>query len=224
LEELSELPAFLSKRRIERATAGGARSAAAQWLARGEVRLARKDQEGARDALQRAVAADESFVSAQMLLATLYEVDEEWDAAIERYRRIIAHAPENAVALNNLAYMLATRKNSPKEALPLAMRAFKAGNQDPAMTDTLAWVFHLLGQNLEAEPLILAAARRAPAVADIRLHAAEILAAVRKPEAARRELDQALRLDPTFAERPDVRRLQERLAKSEAKASPENVP
>ena len=55
-----------------------------------------------------------------------------------------------------------------------------------------------------ALPLVAEAVRRAPDVAEIRLHAAHIYRALGRPADAKRELEQALALDAALAERPDV--------------------
>src|SRR5207244_4037304 len=105
-----------------------------------------------------------------------YESSGEWTLAIERYRRIIARVPDHVLALNNLAYTLATQQKNPSEALPFAKRAYALAKTSPAAADTLAWVYHLLGNDLEALPLITAAVKE-PTAAEIHLHAAMIMAA-----------------------------------------------
>jgi Flp pilus assembly protein TadD len=42
----------------------------------------------------------------------LYETAGEYDKAMEGYRKVLQAVPDNAVALNNLAYALAVRKNN----------------------------------------------------------------------------------------------------------------
>lgn len=207
VDATSELPAFLSERRVARLVAAGATPEAALWMARAEVRMGRQDQAGGREALERATSIDEGLVAGHLLLGMLYERTESWDAAIDRYRRIVAQSPDHLIALNNLAYTLAVRRNSPAEALPFAVRGFASGKGGPAAADTLAWVYHLLGRDEEAEPLIDAAARSVPQNAEIQLHAAAILLARGKKDAAVSALDRALALDATLADHPDVQAL-----------------
>jgi hypothetical protein len=82
------------------------------------------------------------------------------------------------------------------------------------MGDTLAWIYHLLGRDPLAEPIIVIAARQRPDIAEIRLHAALILGATGKTTLAAQHLDAAIRLDPSFDARPDVKELRTRLKPS----------
>ena len=116
------------------------------------------------------------------------------------------------IALNNLAYVLATRKSQPAEALPLAQKAFALAKGNPVIADTLGWVHHLLGNQTEASGLLSAAAKALPNNAEIRFHLAAILAATGSLDAARRELAEALRLNPELEKRAEVKALKAKLA------------
>jgi Flp pilus assembly protein TadD len=115
--------------------------------------------------------------------------------------------------LNNLAYRIAVDQHAPEEALPIARRAASLAPKDPRVLDTLGWINHLLGRSVEAVRLLTEALRTAPAAADIRLHAAFALAATASFKAAESHLNEAIRLAPDLASRPDVQALRETLAK-----------
>jgi Tfp pilus assembly protein PilF len=202
---------LLSARRLAVIMAGGTKAEAAALLAKAEVRLFKGDRVGARQALEQATAADESSVAAHIALANLYESVSEWDLAIDRYRRVLAKDPNHTVALNNLAYALAVEKHDPNAAVPMAKRAFALAMGDATIADTLAWVYHLVGNDSEAEALITAAARQQPDIVDIRLHAAFILAATGNADSAAQHLKAAISLDGKLDERADVQELGKRL-------------
>ena len=151
------------------------------------------------------------LVPANLALALAYEQTKEWDAAIERYRRVTAKAPNQAAALNNLAYILATQKDDAANALPLAKRAYAVSVQDPTIGDTLAWIQHLLGQDTDAEQTIVLSARRLPNNAEVLMHAAFILAGTGKLADATKRLDDAVKIDPTLESRQDIKELRTRL-------------
>lgn len=213
LDSITGWPAFFSARRLEVLTAAnpGVKPDALKLLLRAEARGARQDRAGTRQALEQATALDDRLNAAHFTLASIYEQDAEYDKAIERYRRILASSPDDAVALNNLAYGLATRKNRPAEALPLAQKAFTLAKGNPTVGDTLGWVQHLLGNDVEARSLIAAASKALPNNAEIRFHLAAVLAATDSLDSARRELDEALRLDPDLDTRDDVKALKAKL-------------
>ncbi len=207
----TELPGFLSGRRLAALVASGAPRDAAALMARAEVRLSKADAAGARELYERATAVAPAHVPAQLALATLYERSSNWDGAIARYRKVIEVKPDDGTALNNLAYALATRKNDPAAALPFAKRAYTSQPNNGAATDTLAWVQHLLGNDAEALPLIATAARQMPNSAEVRLHAAVILASTGNPAAAKDELEKALALDKGLDGHPAVEALRKTL-------------
>ena len=125
-----------------------------KWSIRSEMRLARGDNAGQIEALETAIRLEPRLSSSQMALALLHEREQDYDKAIERYRAIIANDDRNVAALNNLAFALAVRKQLPKEALPLAQRAYLLTREQASTGDTLAWVYHLLGDDKTALPLL----------------------------------------------------------------------
>jgi len=210
LDPDTELPGFFSARRVAAIVAAGARPDAAKLLARADSRLAKGDRAGMRKALEDATALDRTFAPAQLTLAAMQEAAQEWDAAIARYRDVLALNQNQLIALNNLAYALAVRKNDAAAALPFARRAYAVSVSDPAIGDTLAWIHHLLGDDATAAPIMTATLRRMQDNPEVLLHAAFIFAGS-DPKAAIGHLDAAVRADATLAEREDVRELRTRL-------------
>jgi cellulose synthase operon protein C len=147
------------------------------------------------------------------LMVLIHEQAGEHLQAIERYRRIVDAQPGSVVALNNLAYRLATVGKNPKDALPFATAAAKLAPQDPAILDTLAWTQHLLGDNEAAVKTTAQALKFAPNHPEIRLHAAIIYAAAGARAVAEDNLRIALKLNPGLADSPDVAALRATLEK-----------
>jgi tetratricopeptide (TPR) repeat protein len=181
-------------------------------LVRAEAFLAQGDFAAVRAALERATAADATLVGAELQLGALYEQAGLFDAAAKRYRKVLARNPDNVLALNNLAYLLAVRRGAAAEALPLAKKAHALAPRSASVIDTLAWVEHLRGQKKSAAILIAQAAELGPSNAEIQLHASAIYAAMGDRSRARAALKAALSLQPGLDTRDDVRTLKERLA------------
>ena len=211
----TELPGYFSKRKLEVAqTLLGFPSAEALALGvKAQTRLDKGDRAGARKAFEQAVAADPAFVTGKFLLAQIVEADGDHDAAIELYRKVVLAQPNNAVALNNLAYALATAKKAPEEAKPLADRAATLAPRDPSVLDTLGWIDHLLGKDQDAAKVMALAVNGAPSNPEVRLHAAFVYDAAGAPAAALAELEFAIKLDPALANRADVKQLRQRVEK-----------
>jgi len=181
-------------------------------ILKSEARLAKDDRDGARKALEEAVARDDRLPSPQLQLAALYELSGEYDKAIERYRRLQQLVPDNLIVLNNLAYALAVRKNNVQEALPLAEKANElAKGKLPNVSDTLGWIYHLAGQDDKAVKLLEEAVRSGTNNADVHLHFAVVSAATGNKLAAEVALTRALEIDPKLEQSEEVKQLRAKM-------------
>ena len=224
LDPATELPAYFAARRLKSNDRTNIPTAALQLWLRGESRLARGDKAGARESLVAAVAADQRLIRAHQVLASMYEEAEEYDQAIASYRAILSQQPNDPLALNNLAFSLAVRKNDPLTALPMARRAHDLLKAVES-ADTLGWVLHLSGDSAGAALLFSDIVRTPVKNAEILLRAAIVFAAAGRPDAAATELGRALALDKTLDSRADVKTLRAQLgrAASEGATDPQKV-
>jgi len=212
-DESTGYPGLFARRRLAVLLASNrdVPEAAVRSLTRSQALLDRDDRAGARTALQEVVKLAPQAIGPLITLAQLEENLGEFDSAMARYRLVLDVQPNHVIALNNLAYALAVRRNSPAEALPYARRAAAAAPLNGGILDTLAWVLHLLGDNELSGKLLVEAIRLEPREPEIRLHAALVFMALNNAARAERELAEALRLDPGLAKRDDVQRLRVQL-------------
>jgi uncharacterized protein (TIGR03790 family) len=213
IDPATEMPAFFSGRRFTAVTRPGYNEEGVKWSLRAEIRLVRDDTAGHVDALEHAIRLEPRLSASQLALALMYERDKDYDKAIERYRAILESDDRNVTALNNLAYALAVRKQQPKEALPLAQRAYLLTREQALTGDTLAWVYHLLGDDKTALPLLQDAVRRVPQHATLRWHLGAVLLGVGQPDLALEAVEAAIRLDPALESDEEVASLRATLRK-----------
>jgi uncharacterized protein (TIGR03790 family) len=209
------MPGLFARRRIAVASktwAGASERAIVQAL-RGDVLIIRGDSAAARSAYEEATAQAPQIAPAQLQLALMLEQSGQTDAAIDRYRRVLAYDAANVLALNNLAYRLAVDRKKPSEALPLATQAVKLAPRDPMVLDTLAWVQHLSGDHAAAVKTMALALRGLPANVDVRLHAAAIYAASGARAVAEDQLEAAIKLKPSLAGSAEVEQIRLQLEK-----------
>jgi tetratricopeptide (TPR) repeat protein len=209
------LPVLFSKRRVASllVTNPGATVPAVTLAIRGDVLAVRGDRAAAKAAYEQATAQSPQIASAQLQLALMLDQAGQPEAAIERYRRVVAFEPGNALALNNLAYRLATDGKKPSEALPFALRAAKLVPQDTNVLDTLAWIQHLVGDHAAAVKTMAAVLKAAPNHPEIRLHAAAIYAASGAKAVAEDQLQMALKLRPSLEGTAEVKQLRQQIDK-----------
>jgi tetratricopeptide (TPR) repeat protein len=69
-------------------------------------------------------------------------------------RSILAQDPNHAATLNALGYSLTNRTQRYEEAAELIERALALSPGDPAIMDSLGWVYYKLGQYVQSESLL----------------------------------------------------------------------
>ncbi|MBB1489323.1 tetratricopeptide repeat protein [Oceanospirillum sediminis] len=121
-------------------------------------------------------------------------------------RLILEQEPNNAMVLNTLGYSLTEYTERYQEAMALIRKAYDLKPGDPAITDSLGWVYFKLGQNSEAI-LLLSQAYEQMQDPEIATHLIEVFWAGQHKEEARSLLDEALEL---FPDNPLIERLIER--------------
>ena len=126
-----------------------------------------------------------------LLAETLYSSGQKVEA-LNYYRRLIAIQPDNAVALNDLAYVIAEVGGNLNEALDLAQRALKASPQQPSFADTLGWIYLKQGRLEVACKIFRDLARKYPDKPGYHYHLALALLQTGDKATAKSELQIAL--------------------------------
>ena len=121
----TEVPALFAQRRLALSATSGFNLQALKLLVKSEAYNIRNDEANLEPILVQATALEPRLLDAQLRLATLYEARKDYKNAVDRYRKMVAIDPSNAVVLNNLAFALAEHLNSAKEALPIAEKAYQ---------------------------------------------------------------------------------------------------
>ncbi|MAN51412.1 MULTISPECIES: tetratricopeptide repeat protein [unclassified Marinimicrobium] len=100
-----------------------------------------------------------------LFMAEEYQRQGDEVAAITAYERLLANNPNDAIALNNLAWMLKDR--DVERALALAKQAAELQPDSAPILDTYGWILHLSGDRAAALRQLERAVELAPGVADI---------------------------------------------------------
>lgn len=138
----------------------------------------------------------------------LASADEE--TAVTHFERALAHAPGNAVALNNLAWLYDQREDA--RALDYAQRAYAALPDSAETADTLGWILARQATADRALPLLEKARTLLPEEPNIRYHQAYAWAKAGRQEQAREALEALLKDTPAFDAEPEARALLRRLS------------
>ncbi len=109
-----------------------------------------------------------------LLRATIYDRDKQYDQAEVQYRKALAIDPNNANVLNDLSFMLADHDRKLPEALTLAQKAVELEPQNGAYLDSLGWAYYKLAQYGPAEENLHKAIDRTASDASIHDHLGEV--------------------------------------------------
>ena len=137
-------------------------------------------------------------------------------------RQILRTDPDNAEALNALGYTLADLNLSGRlqEAFELIERAYEADPDNPAVLDSMGWVYFRLGQPEEALPWLESAYMQMPDQ-EVAAHLAEVLQVLGRDEEARQLIQQIMQRTNLH---PKIDDLLERFPELRPEHSPELSP
>jgi tetratricopeptide (TPR) repeat protein len=120
-------------------------------------------------------------------------------AAMADFRKVIEVQPDNAKALNNLAYLLTESGNQTEEPLKYAQKAVELDPSNPKFEDTLGWVLYRRAvYDLAVKHLESSVSKKPTALPYYHLAMAYMKAG--KEERGRAALNNALRLDSSLPE------------------------
>ncbi len=140
-----------------------------------------------------------------MFLADRSLASRETKQAIPLLESVLKQNPNNAVALNNLAWAYQQEKDP--RAIATAEQAFKVGGENPGVMDTLGWMLVEQGNTARGLPLLQKAIVLAPDSPEIRYHLAVSLHKSGDQQGARKELNQLLAQNKPFAQMEEARAL-----------------
>jgi putative PEP-CTERM system TPR-repeat lipoprotein len=151
----------------------------------------------------------------RLILAEAYQDAGQRLKAIEEYEVIVRQSANNAVALNNLAWLYHLEGDARAE--DVARRAYEIAPNAAAIADTYAWILVGKGRASEARDILKSAIGSDPAAQvppEVQYHYASALAITGDKAEARRVLQKLLEKPEDFAEREAALRLLKDLSDS----------
>jgi predicted Zn-dependent protease len=124
---------------------------------------------------------------------------------------VLRTQPDNPIALNNLAFMLAESGNDLDQALTMAQRARQRVPNDLNVADTLGYIY--IKKNLpdSAIPIYRELIQKQPSRPTFRYHLAMALMQKGDKASAKRECQAALQQKPDRGEETQIRELMAKL-------------
>jgi putative PEP-CTERM system TPR-repeat lipoprotein len=164
----------------------------------GAILVAERKLDLAREQFDQVARKDPTSVAAQTMVAIILEMQNRRPEARQRYERILQTNSRAAVAANNLAWIYAESGDNLTVALQLAKAAHNELPEQPAVSDTLGWVYYKKGMPTLAIPPFEQAANKEPQNPIFRFHLGLAYAKAGNTLKAKAALEQALKLDGQF--------------------------
>ena len=127
-------------------------------------------------------------------------------------KTVVAQAPDDPVALNNLAWLLGKRGDP--AARSYAERAYHLAPQSPGVNDTLGWILTKQGRESQGLPYLARAVKLAPKDPELAYHYAYALAKSGRAAEARKILTRILSSPQPFDARGKAKHLLAALGRS----------
>jgi putative PEP-CTERM system TPR-repeat lipoprotein len=140
-----------------------------------------------------------------MFLADRSLASKDFKPAISLLEGVLKQNPNNAVALNNLAWAYQQEKDP--RALGTAEQAYKVAGDNAGVMDTLGWMLVEQGNTTRGVPLLQKASGLSPDSPEIRYHLAVSLHKSGDKQGARKELNQLLAQNKPFPQIEEARAL-----------------
>lgn len=151
------------------------------------------------------LGANPKDVTARAYLAERSLLARDYAGAARQFKRIVEIVPNDAAALNNLAWALGETKDP--TAIEYAEKALSLQPDNAAILDTLGWLLFNRGDTQRALPMLGKAVAAAPNAPVIRLHLAKALVKSGDKAAARGELETLAKLGDKFSRQAEVAQL-----------------
>ena len=173
-----------------------------------ELGYAGGGRDTAKASLQAWIAAHDDALAARLALANFAMLERDHDTAQHLYEQIVQRAPNNVLALNNLAWLYG-RRHDPR-AREMAQHAFRLA-PDGTTADTLGWAILSGGDAHTALPLLESAGKELPQDMAVQFHLALAFEATGDHLQARALLERVVASNATFDGQDEAKRHLDRL-------------
>lgn len=134
-----------------------------------------RDMANARKQLERGLQLSPRSTSGLLMMAQFAQMQNQPEQAIRYYEHVLADAPNNPYALNNLANLYQAQPDNLYRALEMARRVVAQNPNNGSALDTLGWTCYRLGYRQEALQYLKQAAKLSPQNATIQDHLKQAL-------------------------------------------------
>jgi tetratricopeptide (TPR) repeat protein len=171
----------------------------------GSLYVRQKKLDEARREFETLASLQPKPVGARTAIGMILTIQNKPDEAIKAYQQALLLDPSAPVAANNTAYLYAQRGENLDQALALARAAASRLPDEPTVSDTVGWVYYKKQQPTLAVAEFEKSVAKTPNNPVFQYHLGLAYAGAGQTDKARRALEEALRLNPSFDGAADAR-------------------
>ena len=177
------------------------------WAALGRVLYHRGQYPEAEQHFRKSLAMDKENLSANLHLGAILAHSGRLKESIPFLDQALKQSPDEVTALNNIAFAMVETGGDLDRALGFAQRAVARAPHDTSINDTLGWVYLKKKLYSEAVTVFRKNAEKEPANPTWRYHLALAMIGLGNKDAARVELQAALKSKPSSREKTEIEEL-----------------
>jgi len=135
------------------------------------------------------------------------KAEEAYRQAMVVYEKILERQPDQWIAANDLAFLLSQYGTQPgdlKRAFSLAGKAYEKHPDNPAVLDTLGWIYYKMGDYRHAQEMITKGLVKAPSSAMLNYHLGMVLLKTGQTDKGKERLNWAVRSGEEFSGRQEA--------------------
>lgn len=177
------------------------------------VYLRNQEMQKAQEVYMKILKINPKNTDALLKLGMIYEADQKYPQAASFYKKIIDLSDDNSkvIALNNLAYIYATKQKNAKKAIFYAKQAYELAQSSWEIADTLGFIYYIAGKYSLALKYLEYAAQLYPQSSEVHFHLAQTYFKMRNKAKCKYHLDQAFKVNNRFTSRKQAEQMRKKL-------------
>lgn len=172
-----------------------------------EIYVAEKNPDQAVRIITQVLQRQPEHHALMLRAAMVYEKAQRWEEARKAYERVLQLDHTNAIAQNNLAWLLVERGGNIDVALKLAQQAKEKMVDDLNVTDTIGWIYYKKGIYHMALNYLKECAEKDQKNPVYQYHLGMTYFKMGRSEEARQALQRSLKVDPNFSQSESARQI-----------------
>ena len=156
---------------------------------------------------QRGIQDNPREVTLYISLGSLFELRGDWQRAEDLYNKALQVQPDDAIAANNLAYLMLEHGGNVNVALTLAQTGRRGMPNVPSSADTLGWAYYYQGAYSSAIDTLQQAANEDPKNPNIHYHLGMAYEKTHNYAMAKKQLEYTLQISPNYPHADEIRKV-----------------